>query len=373
MKILKKNPFPMEVIQATDKNGRASLVVILKATYDFPATNDRIPRISKQQAPILAMDLFEGEPGLSTPYFENDYILRKAQCDVILKATAHAPDGRPVRRMEAGFRVGDCRKKVRVVGNRVWKKRWFFNWLRGPKTTRPRPFLEMPITYSRAYGGHWEPEGKKGALECYDANPLGVGFAKLRKNRKRIHLAPLPNLEDPKQKTKNPKNNNRPCSFGPIGRSWQPRAKFAGTYDEAWQANVFPLLPQDFDERFFQCAPPDQPIPYPKGGEIVELWNLHPDRPHIRFPLPKYKLPLMVVMETRAVQEREMVIDGVLIDADAQTLTLVWRADFPLKRSLREVAALGIGKLESTCRQALILGGDENCGCSGFRKEGAQA
>jgi hypothetical protein len=371
MKILKKNPFPIQLIQASDKDGKVSAVVILKATYNIPAINDRIPRIAKEQVPILPTDVCEGEPGLSTPYFESDHVPRKAKCDVIVKATAHSPNGHPLRRMEAGFRVDSCIKKARIIGDRMWKKRWFLTWLRGPKATSPKPFTSMPITYARAFGGHWEPNGKKGALECHEANPLGVGFAKHRKNRKLLPGTPLPNIEDPKQSVTKSKRKYRPCSFGPIGRSWPPRVAYAGTYDESWIANVFPLLPQNFDERFFQCAPLDQQIDYPKGGEIVELWNLHPNRPHIRFPLPKYKLPLMMVMDNRSVQDREMVIDGVLIDADAMKLTLVWRAQFPLKRSLREVLALGFGKLESACRMSLILGDDEGCGCGGSKKEQA--
>jgi len=40
-------------------------------------------------------------------------------------------------------------------------------------------------------------------------------------------------------------------------------SQYSGTYDEAWQRDMAPLLPEDFDEQFFQRAPPDQQIPYP--------------------------------------------------------------------------------------------------------------
>ena len=47
----------------------------------------------------------------------------------------------------------------------------------------------------------------------------------------------------------------RPAGFGPIAAHWQPRAASRGTYDERWKRDRQPLLPDDFDDRFYQCAP----------------------------------------------------------------------------------------------------------------------
>jgi hypothetical protein len=51
------------------------------------------------------------------------------------------------------------------------------------------------------------------------------------------------------------KHRPSPAGFGPIACHWQPRVGFAGTYGDAWVANRLPLLPDDFDDRFFQSAP----------------------------------------------------------------------------------------------------------------------
>ena len=51
---------------------------------------------------------------------------------------------------------------------------------------------------------------------------------------------------------------SRPAGFGPIPPHWQPRLRYAGTYDEAWQRDRYPLYPTDLDDRFFLCSPEDQ-------------------------------------------------------------------------------------------------------------------
>ena len=53
-------------------------------------------------------------------------------------------------------------------------------------------------------------------------------------------------------------------SFGPMGRGWPGRIEYGGTYDQNWIDNIFPFLPPDFDDRYFQMAPPDQQIDLPK-------------------------------------------------------------------------------------------------------------
>ena len=55
-------------------------------------------------------------------------------------------------------------------------------------------------------------------------------------------------------------------SFGPMGRGWPGRIEYGGTYDQNWIDNIFPFLPPDFDDRYFQMAPPDQQTPAPRAA-----------------------------------------------------------------------------------------------------------
>ncbi len=43
-------------------------------------------------------------------------------------------------------------------------------------------------------------------------------------------------------------------ALGPVGRGWEPRYKLAGTYDQNWIDNVFPFLPSDFEDAYFQSG-----------------------------------------------------------------------------------------------------------------------
>src|SRR5262249_2144230 len=151
--------------------------------------------------------------------------------------------------------IGPLRKKLRVLGDRVWKAGFL-----GPKLGDPQPFSQMPLIYERTFGGqHGDPP------QSDPRNPVGRGFV-TRKADLPDTLAP--NIEDPSDKT-------RPAGLGPIAPNWSPRCDRAGPYDAAWHEQRKPLVPADFDDRFFQAAPDDQQVPgYLSGGEEVELINV---------------------------------------------------------------------------------------------------
>jgi hypothetical protein len=51
-------------------------------------------------------DVFFGEPGLSAPKYEVDFAPRKPRCDLLLNATAYAPEGRTAEHVTVGVRIG---------------------------------------------------------------------------------------------------------------------------------------------------------------------------------------------------------------------------------------------------------------------------
>src|SRR5690554_6498104 len=349
MDLLNGSAYVLESAQAIDKHGKRYMVALAKATYDFPTDDFTEPRLAKKQLPILSADVFEGEPGLSAAFFECEYGLRKKQCDVILKATAYARNHKPTKELLVGFRVGQCTKKIQIVGNRQWQG------LLSLSPSRPEPFTEMPITYSRAFGGSRPPMGKKDEGIFYPQNPIGCGYAK-GKYQAALKNTPVPNLEHPNKPVKHCDGDYPPMSFGPIGRSWQPRLAFAGTYDEKWKEETFPLLPADFDETFMQVAPTDQQIPFPVGGEPVVLVNLHPTKDSIVFALPNLDLPMVALTKNRTQHRLEPVVDCITIDADKQQLSILWRAHLPIARSIAEIDTLAAGKVSQCQWRTLVMG-----------------
>ncbi len=66
----------------------------------------------------------------------------------------------------------------------------------------------------------------------------------------------LPNLEDPADPLLRWGQIAAPAGFGFVSPDWEPRASLGGSYDETWRRERMPLLPGDFDRRFFNAASP---------------------------------------------------------------------------------------------------------------------
>ncbi|MGE5146046.1 MAG: DUF2169 domain-containing protein, partial [Candidatus Eiseniibacteriota bacterium] len=189
-----------------------------------------------------------------------DASMPKGAAEFLVTGRAFAPGGAPAPAVRVGAAFAGKVKTMLVVGDR---------YLEDDRATQPLPFAEMPLDWSRAYGG---PK--------FAENPLGRGMDELPIPGVGYRVA-LPNLQDP---TVAPERRHlRPAGFGPIDQTWPQRARFAGTYDDRWLDRDFPGLPQDIDWRFFNIAPGDQQFERPfQGTEDYAFENMHPARPLLK-------------------------------------------------------------------------------------------
>lgn len=330
-------------------DGRESLVVVVKGTFQFPDKPNQEPALAGEQVPLVMADTFEGEPGFSAPIYESEFPPRKPKCDVLLNGSAYAPGGQPTRRVTVFLQLGSWQKSFTVVGNRNWKKGWF-----GVSATRPEPFTVMPISYGNAFGGtdttHENPTKHKFVL----TNPIGRGFHH-QLSAKLINGKPLPNTEEDGRAVNKPGRDYRPMAFGPVGRNWDPRYKLAGTYDQAWIDNTFPFLPPDFQEAYYQSAPVDQQVPYLRGGETVTLANLTREGVS-KFTIPMVEMPIVFFPKKGDKQETEGVIDTLIIEPDQRRFMLTWRQSYPLKRNVFDVIQVVVGVMPKAWYRARELG-----------------
>jgi len=336
----------MEMINATrmvagytmglEPSGRELLVVVIKGTFVLPRPGEAV-RLADEQLPLVMADSFTGEPGFSAPRYEIDFAPRKQACDVLLVGSAHAPEGRQVARMRAGLRVGAMEKVFEVVGDRVWQA-----GLTGITASAPQPFTQMPISYDLAFGGADRHSDDEREHDAYPPNPIGRGWHKHLKNAW-VDGTPLPNLEEAGQAVTSPSGNHRPVALGPLARGWPQRARYAGTYDDDWLANVFPFLPKDFDERYYQAAPEDQQIALPKAPLDVVLSGLRPDGPR-QFALPFFEAPVHVFPKRGAREDLTATLDTIAFEPDDERFTMCWRVARPLKKNMHEVAQVLVGK-----------------------------
>lgn len=320
----------------TEPSGRESLVVVIKGTFRLPRAGETAG-LHEQQLPLIMADTFTGEPGYSAPVYEVDFAPHKPRCEVLLLGCAYAPGGRPATRVPVGLRVGDMIKRFDVVGDRHWQA----------SATRitpsaPLPFQSKPISYDVAFGGvdqHHEDPGQHGA---YTPNPIGRGYHK-HLNSEWVDGQPLPDTEEEGHPVTHPAGAYRPQAFGPIGRGWDARRHYAGTYDDQWLAEQFPFLPQDFDERYYQAAPMDQQLTASAGGAEVALLNLTPDGMR-RFALPAFEAPVHVFPKRGEREDLKATLDTIVLEPDADRLTMSWRVRRPLKRNLFEIEQVMVGK-----------------------------
>jgi hypothetical protein len=366
MQIINATPFLAAYAMGLKPDGRELAVVVVKGTFALDpsqttGTPDRpvpieLSPAAEQVEPVMA-DVFEGEPGVGVPIYESDFAYFKPKCDVIVHAAAHAPEGKMVEAVEVGLRcAGTIAKRLMVTGPRVWR--------RGPsglEPSLPPRFTTAKISYALAFGGVDRP----GEAEAKDdptkhiwfvENPAGIGFHPTYPAGGR----PYPSLIAAGEALTKPGGRIRPIALGPIGRAWPPRPKLAGTYDARWKEERFPFLPEDFDERYFQCAPEDQQMPHPVGGEVIELFNLTPAG-YTAFRVPKLSMPIRFVRRGDDVHQASAIIDTITIEPVLRRVSFVWRASCPLKRNLIEIKSCEVGEVSRPV-VGVTVGGQEGSG-----------
>lgn len=341
----------MELLNATrmvagfnlgvEQSGRELLVVVAKGTFRIPPPDapDGIA-LHETQLPLVIADTFTGVPGLSAPAYEVDFAPRKPRCDILLLGSAYAPRGRPAARVEVGLRVGNWSKTFAVVGPRQWEC-----GLAGVGATPPGVFVRQPVSYDLAFGGTDLMHEDPAQHAAFMANPVGRGFHR-HMRVEWVEGRPLPATEEIDRAVRSPDGNYRPMALGPVGRGWDPRYRFAGTYDQTWQEKHFPFLPPDFDEQYFQAAPLDQQVPldhFRHGPVEVLLANLTPEG-LTRFTIPHLMAPVHVFTRDGEREDHTATLDTVVIEPDEGRFSLTWRMTRPLKKDIFEIAQVMVGK-----------------------------
>ncbi len=321
-------PFAADQFMLMDKKGVDVLTFVVKGTYAIKNGVDI--EIAEEQVPINTDGEDYGEPGLTSLKYDSEVAFSKVTTDVVLIGHAYAPK-RNAKQVDVSLRAGHLSKRVRVFGDRFWKKTLGF-W----SMTVPRPFEKMPLQYELAFGG-WDRSNENPAKQCFEArNPVGTGYIS-KKHGKMMQGTKLPNIEDPRFLIKSPKDQPPPAGFGFIAPNWQPRVRFAGTYDENWEKNRMPLLPPDFDSKFFNSGHPDLiSSVFFQGGERIEITNVSLNS-RIQFALPTLRPEAVVMMKDETRNQIDMNIDTVIINTDENLLFLIWRGTMPIHKKVHKI------------------------------------
>lgn len=317
----------------SDRDGVECAYAAVKATFQLNSTGIAP---AAQQTPLIATDVYWGEPDKTSLRAAGELTLPKPATDVLLLGHAVAPREN-TRVAEVSLTVAGLAKTLRLFGDRRWRKTDF-----GWEATSPEVWRQMPLRWELAFGGIAPAvDGKPPEFE--PRNPVGRGFCG-REERYWDGL-PLPNIEDPAELIRHPSDCPSPAGCAPLAPSWLPRREYAGTYDEAWQARRAPYLPLDFDDRFFQVAPMGLIAPgYLSGGEAVEVTGCSLGGP-LRFILPACTWLMLFDFDGRQLRETPK-LETVSIEPDNGLVQMLWRAGIRVDKQL-----LKLREVQVHCRE----------------------
>jgi len=341
----------------------SELALVAKRTYTLVPGGPCA--VAQEQPPLVAGPVKEGALLVQ----DNELYPFKPAADLVIKAQAWAPEGRPVERLTAGVEAGGRAVRLEVFGDRRME-------VRGGviRFTPPEPFTSVALSYANAYGG--VDQGSRPALDAelidpirpflppgdgpaptwaaYKRNPAGKGFIVGLTDWTDGQL--LPNLEDPADLLTparllcgDPMRWHRqplPAGVDWFGYGWFPRVTHTGLFNcldradaprpedppirEAtlgWVApDVFQRRPprEAASERFMCGASPALIFDHLAGDEELTLHNMDREHPRLTFALPADPPTITLrPLTEQAIQARPF-LNTVVVDMEARQVSCVW-------------------------------------------------
>ncbi|QSQ11621.1 DUF2169 family type VI secretion system accessory protein [Myxococcus landrumensis] len=324
-----RTPATVQLLPQFGMDGAPCIVVVIKQRFSVV----RVGHVRRESGARVRLvdELWEPDAEESSIRRPADGGLRKPTTDVVVSGSAMAIHREMVKELDVSVRVGPVSKRLKVFGTRVW-----YPGVIGLSLTPPQPFQEVPLRWEYAYGGMDTSNPQRLANE--PRNPLGRGVAA---DSDTLKHKPGPQIEDPSDLITSSRSRPVPAGVGAIGPQFEPRLRFAGTYDDRWQKERMPLPPLDFDARFLNVAAPGLICPsYLSGGELVEVEGMSAQG-QFGFELPKLAFGVVAVLPRGEVEHRP-VMDTVLLEPNERAFELTWRSVVPVPKRAQELAAINV-------------------------------
>ena len=377
MQFVNLTPLDALCFDSIDTLGRECNTVVMKVGYSIhidPTSNLATLSLKEEQPlPLLMEDSYWGEKLSSSLRQESDLAPFKPMCDLIVLGKGYAPEGKPVDTWPVQIEVlsesvgkpdalHTILKKNLIICPPGIFKRGFFGW----KLQRDKTITQVPLRWENSFGGtnqipnprfDEKPEQPEFLFNevCF-SNTLGCGWqhkgftaATHKAGLTPPKQMPAPcifNRGDILEKPVTVKHRrginsaiqicaaantypHRPAGMGAIPRHWAPRIALGGTYDDNWVNTRWPLLPRDFDERFWNCAPQDQQLPWPSANCQINTWFLFnpkiAPKGYVELRLPGHRAFVMARLNNKSPLPLPAQIDTLILDTDTLELQVVWR------------------------------------------------
>lgn len=318
MQIENTTPYPHFDSKFLTPQGDFLRFCVLRGTFQL-VDGCRLELAPEQRGPVL-VDEYYGDPKRSSLRVENDLAPYKPRADVyFVDPVTRSPSGEAERSWQVSVRLGSIRLRLRVTSPRAWRRANLGRW----RLSEPAKCREVSIRFEEAYGG---ASPLSPANQCQE-NPVGRGYFLPSAAEVKTVAAPQVEAIDAPIHAIGP--GGIPAGLTPIHRGWQPRASLAGTLNAAWMTTKWPLAPDDFQDAFYNCAPPELQLPgYLQGYEEVEVRAIG-RRPLTRFHLPERRKPILLMYNQQGrVYRADFALDTLIVDLEADVVSLVWRAAF---------------------------------------------
>lgn len=315
-------------------------VLIAKAVFRRHADD----KFRAEAAPeIIFEETFDGDPAWSPLIEDQDIAPCKVGTDLLVNATARAPDGGAWTDWPVSVAIPDrLFYEFRVQGPSYWTHRMLVGWTR----SAPELVSEVPLSYALAYGGC--APGPNDAEAVHEFNPSGIGFITRERLGQKANI-PIPQIGSLDEfMVSDPSAHMTVHGLGPIAKAWLPRRSEAGTFDDAWQRDRHPRMPKDYSVQFWNAAPgPLRVEPPLKGGEQISVSGIsHRSEPvNVNLPRVSCAVDLQGAEPAHAV----MTLDTVTLDLQSEdqerhTATLIWRIQIaaPHKYDTGKVISIGL-------------------------------
>lgn len=302
MRVETSLPISTMVFKHWAPNDREVTIILAKARFR-PREDGRF--IADPEKPELRLqeEYAEGEPGYAALNFEGDIFPTKPATDLLIHGSARTPDERNRPQWNVSVEIPDVLHYGFLVrGPSEWRK-----GLTGWSLGDPKPVCEVPLRYGLAYGGSGPSRQDPEKIEAHLLNPAGQGFASSGMLRKGD---PIPAPQIGFLADFNGSYIDKPmavCGTAAIAKTWHPRLQLAGTFDDLWKETRHPMMPHDYDLRFWNCAPiPLQIDPYLKGDETIKMTGMAVQKAPLEMTLPGVALKATLFEEGEPVDSPEL-------------------------------------------------------------------
>ena len=341
MDTINQTPFMVMSFPAQKPNGEEFLTTIVKGTFKFSA--DGGIELSEDQEDVRMADEYFTEPNVSSLRQASDLLPFKPTTDIHIIGAAYSKGEVPVESWDASVSVdGDVLTELTFTGKREWRSFSDRQWVLSDisKTNI------VALKYEHSSGGQWQRHDEEGGLIDSDVshfNPLGTGLVDIKELDPSLPIA-APQILKKGESIPELGQYIEPAGLSPIPGSWKQRLQYAGTYDEEWESNKWPLSPDDFDWHFYQSAHPDLICEeYLQGGETITLKGLTAAG-ELSLKVPDYLIAAKFFNDQGHRFGAVANLDTVEIELNKNIITLVWR--MTLERETRDLVRAEVLSIE---------------------------